>query len=68
MALVFVDTRDLEAAVAIREAAESDGHEVVMVDSAREIENRLTDRGEAALVLTAELEGPVSGQMITLFA
>jgi DNA-binding NtrC family response regulator len=57
VARVFVEMADIESAVAVREAAEADGHDVEMVDAVRDIEGRLPPLGEdMALVLTGGLE------------
>ena len=69
MARVFVEMGDLESAVAVREAAAADGHDVEMVESPAEVESRL--RGvdeEMALVLTAILDETVSSQGSGAFA
>jgi len=50
VARVFIDTGELEAAVAVREAVEAAGHDVEMVESAREVESRLRE-GEDEIVL-----------------
>ena len=52
MARVFVDGRAVEDAIAVRAAVEADGHEVELVESAREIEGRSGGADEVALVLT----------------
>lgn len=54
MARIFVDRTDIETAVAVREIALADGHEVEMVSSADEIEGRLPPEAvPTALVLTS---------------
>lgn len=67
MALVFIDTRDLERAVAVREAVQADGHDVAMVESGAEIEGRVREGEDTALVLTADLEGRTARSMVSLF-
>jgi transcriptional regulator with PAS, ATPase and Fis domain len=60
---------NLESAVAVREAATADGHDVEMVESPAEVESRL--RGvdeEMALVLTGMLDETVSSQGSGAFA
>lgn len=52
MARVFVDGRAVEAAIAVRQAAQADGHEVEFVESVRELDGRLGGAAEVALVLT----------------
>ncbi|MDE2663165.1 MAG: sigma-54 dependent transcriptional regulator [Gemmatimonadota bacterium] len=52
MAGVFVDGRAVEAAIAVRQAAQADGHEVEFVESVRELEGRLGGAAEVALILT----------------
>ena len=55
MARVFIDTAELEDAVAVREAVQADDHDVEMVEEAKEIQRRLrTDEDEIALVLTGD--------------
>ena len=67
MARVFVDARSVETAIAIREAIQPDGHEVELVEAARQIEGRLGGAGEDALVLTAPPDESVSVTMRALF-
>ena len=67
MARVFVDARSVETAIAIREAIQPDGHEVELVEAARQIEGRLGGAGEDALVLTAPPDESVSATMRALF-
>lgn len=67
MARVFVDARSVETAIAIREAIQADGHEVELVEAARQIEGRLGGAGEDALVLTAPPDESVSATMRALF-
>jgi DNA-binding NtrC family response regulator len=67
MARVFVDGRSVETAIAIREAIQPDGHEVELVEAARQIEGRLGGAGEDALVLTAPPDESVSVTMRALF-
>ncbi len=57
MARIFIDTEDLESAVAVREAVQADGHEIEMVESRSELESRSRgDEDEIALVLTGDPE------------
>ena len=67
MARAFIDARDLEAAVAIREAILPDGHDPVLVESADEIEGRFDEAGGVALLLTADPGERVSAAMRSLF-
>ncbi len=54
MARVFIETGQLEAAVAAREALEADDHVVEMVETARELESRRRSAEEdIALVVTS---------------
>ncbi|MEE8595534.1 MAG: sigma-54 factor interaction domain-containing protein, partial [Gemmatimonadota bacterium] len=62
MALVFIDTAKLEAAVPIREAVLADGHDVLMVEQAAEIEGR-SDAAEVALILTRDPDSPGAEKM-----
>ncbi len=69
MARVFVETGDLESAVAVREAATADGHDVEMVESPGEVESRLRrEDEEMALVLTGILDETVSSRVSGAFA
>ena len=57
MARVFVEMGDLETAVAVREAAAADGHDVEMVESPGDIDSRLRPGvEEMALILTGRLD------------
>lgn len=67
MARVFVDARAVETAIGVREAILPDGHEVELVESAREIEGRLSGSGDVALVLTSAPDDAVSAAMRGLF-
>jgi DNA-binding NtrC family response regulator len=68
VALVFIDTANLEAAVVIREAVLADGHEILMVEAAREIEDRAEEE-EVALFLTGDpMSPPVEGMRSLLDA
>ncbi|MCG8466963.1 MAG: sigma-54 dependent transcriptional regulator [Gemmatimonadetes bacterium] len=67
MARVFVDGRNLETAIGVREAVQADGHEVELVESARDIEGRLGRAEETALVLTGSPDEPVATAMRGLF-
>ncbi len=69
MARVFVEMGDLESAIAVREAAEADGHDVEMVESPGEIESRLLPSGEdMALVLTGALDEALASSLSGAFA
>ena len=68
MARVFIDTSDLENAVSVREAVRADGHDIEMVESASEIQQRLRPaEEEIALVLTGDPTGGRSGKMRDVF-
>ena len=67
MARVFIDARNLEAAIAIREAITADRHDAVLVESADEIEGRLEDGGLAALLLTSDPADRTSAAMRSAF-
>jgi DNA-binding NtrC family response regulator len=68
VARVFIDTSDLETAVAVREAVRADDHDIEMVETAREVESRFRDGDEEiALVLTARPDRDEPGRMLALF-
>ena len=67
MARVFVDGRAVEAAIAVRQAAQADGHEVEFVESVRELEGRLGGAAEVALVLTGPPDEARAAAMRGLF-
>ncbi len=67
MARVFVDGRAVEAAIAVRQAAQADGHEVEFVESVRELEGRLGGAAEVALVLTGSPDESRAAAMRGLF-
>jgi len=68
VARVFVEMGDLESAIAVREAAEADGHDVEMVESPGEIESRLLPVGEdMALVLTGALNETIAASLSGAF-
>ncbi|WP_420615955.1 sigma 54-interacting transcriptional regulator [Candidatus Palauibacter sp.] len=67
MARVFVDGRAVEAAIAVRQAAQADGHEVEFVESVRELEGRLGGAAEVALVLTGPPDESRAAAMRGLF-
>jgi DNA-binding NtrC family response regulator len=68
VARVFVDMTELETAVDLREAVEDGGHDAEMVESAREIENRLREgEDEIALILTSEPGSDAFRKMRALF-
>jgi len=55
---------DLESAVAVREAAEADGHEVEMVESPTDVALRFRPEvEEAALVLTGRLDETIASRL-----
>jgi len=64
VARVFIDTGELETAVAVREAVQADGHEIEMIESARELDHRRREgEEEIALVLTSAPGGERAGAM-----
>ena len=67
MARVFVDGRAVEIAIAVRQAAQADGHEVEFVESVRELEGRLGGAAEVALVLTGPPDESRAAAMRGLF-
>ena len=67
MARVFVDGRAVEAAIAVRQAVQADGHEVEFVESVRELEGRLGGAAEVALVLTGPPDESRAAAMRGLF-
>jgi len=69
LARVFVVMGDLESAVAVREAAEADGHVVEIVESPGDIENRLRSDGEeSAVVLTGRFDETVASTLARVFS
>ncbi len=69
MAQVFVEMGDLESAVAVRDAAEADGHDVEMVESPGDVESRLRPASEEmALVLTGGLDETVASKLSGVFS
>ena len=69
MARVFIEMGDLETAVAVREAAEADGHEVEMVETLGDVEARLRPAvEEMALVLTGRLNEAVASKLSGVFS
>ncbi|MGH7539853.1 MAG: sigma-54 interaction domain-containing protein [Gemmatimonadota bacterium] len=67
MARIFIDARELEVAVPVREVLAADGHDPVMVETADEIEGRFAGLDEAALVLTRDPGDRVSAAMRAVF-
>ncbi len=67
MARVFIDSRDLETAIGVREAIRPDGHEVELVESGRDLQGRLDGPEEVALFLTGPPDDAVSASMRGLF-
>ena len=67
MARVFVDGRAVEVAIAVRQAAQADGHEVEFVESVRELDGRLGGAAEVALVLTGPPDESRAAAMRGLF-
>jgi len=67
MARVFVDGRAVEAAIAVRQAVQADGHEVEFVESVRELEGRLGGAAEVALILTGPPDESRAAAMRGLF-
>jgi hypothetical protein len=60
---------DLETAVAVREAAAADGHDVEMVESPGDVESRLRPAmEEMALVLTGRLDETVASRLSGVFS
>ncbi|MCK5483562.1 MAG: hypothetical protein KAJ13_07645, partial [Gemmatimonadetes bacterium] len=69
MARVFVEMGDLETAVAVREAAAADGHDVEMVESPGDIDSRLRPGvEEMALILTGRLDETVASNLSGVFS
>ncbi len=69
MARVFVEMGDMESALAVRQAATAEGHDVEMVESVGEIEARLrSDAEEMALVLTGRLDEAVASKLSGVFS
>ena len=69
MARVFVEMGDLETAVAVREAAAADGHDVEMIETPGDIESRLRPVAEEmALVLTGRLDETVASGLSGVFS
>jgi len=61
---VFIDTADLETAVAVREAVTAEGHDIEMVESLREIENRMKEGEEdVALVVSGDPAGETARKL-----
>ncbi len=67
MARVFVDGRAVESAVPIREALLSDEHEVIFVETTREVEGRLGGAEDVALILTAPPDERLSTALRRVF-
>jgi DNA-binding NtrC family response regulator len=67
VARVFIDTSELETAVAVREAVQADGHEIEMVESVGEVESRLRDDEEIALALTGSPDRGVPRKLLAFF-
>ncbi|UCG76092.1 MAG: sigma 54-interacting transcriptional regulator [Gemmatimonadota bacterium] len=65
MALVFIDTAKIEAAVPIREAVLADGHDVRMIERAAELED-WAEGAELALILTRSPVEPEAERMRAL--
>ncbi|MFQ5679781.1 MAG: sigma-54 interaction domain-containing protein [Gemmatimonadota bacterium] len=68
MADVFVDARNVEAAVAVREAVKVDGHEVSLVESAKELEGRVREGAEVALFVTGDPEDRETARLLSRFS
>ncbi|MFC1531119.1 sigma-54 interaction domain-containing protein [Gemmatimonadota bacterium] len=69
MARIFVEMGNLESAIAVREAATADGHDVEMVESPGDVESRLRPVGEEmALVLTGMLDETVASKVSGVFS
>ncbi len=67
MARVFIDSRNVETAVPVREAVAADGHDAILVESAGELEGRLGGLEEVALILTGDPGDPASSAMRASF-
>jgi len=66
-ARIFVDSRDIEVAVGVREAIRTDGYDVELVESGRELQGRLSGVEEVALILTGPPDDAVSTALRGLF-
>ena len=64
MALVLIDDRNVGAAVAVRQAAEADGHATGMVPSADYVERRLDGEETVALVITGEVGSDGTAELL----
>ncbi len=64
MALVLIDDRNVGSAVAVRKAAEADGHATLMVPSADYVERRLEDDETVALVVTGEVRSEGTAELL----
>jgi DNA-binding NtrC family response regulator len=69
VARIFVEMGDLESAVAVRDAAEADGHDVEMIESPADVESRLRPgTSEMALVITGRLDENVASKLSGAFS
>jgi len=66
MALVLIDDRNIAVAVAVRKAAEADGHATFMVPSADYVERKLDDDETVALVITGDLAAGETGEILRM--
>jgi DNA-binding NtrC family response regulator len=62
VALVFIDTKNLEAAVPIREAVLADRHDVLMIEKALEMDGRAAETS-VALILTGDPQSQEAERM-----
>jgi DNA-binding NtrC family response regulator len=64
MAGVLIDDRDIESAIAVRSAAESDGHTTEMVGSIDRLERMLAGDETVAVVVTGDPTAPETIEML----
>ncbi|MEN8143796.1 MAG: sigma-54 dependent transcriptional regulator [Gemmatimonadota bacterium] len=69
MARVFVDSADMDTALAIRQAAEADRHEIELVERPIDIDSRSSDSAEeVALILTSPLDSSRARRLMAPFS
>ncbi|MEJ2482089.1 MAG: sigma-54 dependent transcriptional regulator [Gemmatimonadota bacterium] len=68
MAGVLIDDRDIESALAVRSAAESDGHTTEMVSSLDQLDRLLAGDETVALVLTGDPRASRTNEMLRIAA
>jgi DNA-binding NtrC family response regulator len=68
MAGVLIDDRDIESALAVRSAAESDGHTTEMVSSLDRLDRLLAGDETVALVLTGDPRASRTNEMLRIAA